>query len=488
MTDVTETTRVPMRSLTPEEAVQTWDQTLPGYNQAEAIEEAKRALAFDLELSTKGCPFHVDARRLAEHVSRGEWDAAARVVHEGHFMPQTMGMHCHRYCETALLPNGGLTIPRPERIRVPDWAPNISALEWAAGQFGARPEFHQGDLTGKRVAVVGGGSGGLMCAWVLRQLGHAVDVYDRDTLPGGLLMSGYPSFRLEKPITRRENDPQDWGVTFFGEHDVTPEELRRFTEEYDAIYLSPGRVPRRNFVGPDGGPLPGEDLEGVVTGTDVLRDTWYGNPPSIGPRVIVFGGGQTAIDVARTARRLGCQVESIYRRGPGEMQVGPAPEISIRMMEEEGIKVRTMADPRRFIGRDGRLVAVELITMAYGEVDASGRPSTHPVEGSAEIVEVDTAIRAIGEVYDVKALVEPLGIEVMAGGYIHIDPVSKRTAHPKVWAGGDVCAGRGNHGAAHDGDWAARAIDAFLNGRYNEWRAEAAASNDADLLHRDAKM
>ena len=114
----------------------------------------------------------------------------------------------------------------------------------------------------------------------------------------------------------------------------------------------------------------------------------------------------------------------------------------------------------RFIGENGRLTHVELVTMAYGDVDESGRPSTHPVPGSEEIISVDTVIRAIGEVYDVKHMCEPLGIEVMPGGYIHIDPVSKRTAHPKVWAGGDVCAGRGNHGSAFDGMWAGRSIDA----------------------------
>src|SRR4051794_29430369 len=268
-------TRVPVRVLPPDEAVQTWDQALLGYSQDEAIEEARRSLDFDLERSTVGCPFHVDARRLLEHVARGEWDAAARVVHEAHPFPQVMGMHCHRYCETALMPEGGLTRPRPERMRVSEALPAIGALEWAAGRYGTRPSLVQDEPTGKRVAIVGAGSGGLMCAWVLRHAGHAVDLFDIEPVPSGLLQTGYPSFRLDKGVVRHENDPDAWGVVFHGAHPVDPEELRRLTVEYDAVYLGVGRVPRRHFTGPDGRPLEGEHLEGVLTGLDLLRDTWY---------------------------------------------------------------------------------------------------------------------------------------------------------------------------------------------------------------------
>jgi NADPH-dependent glutamate synthase beta subunit-like oxidoreductase len=158
------------------------------------------------------------------------------------------------------------------------------------------------------------------------------------------------------------------------------------------------------------------------------------------------------------------------------------------MLENEGIRVRLMIAPRRFLGSSGRVEAVELVSTEYGDLDESGRRATHPIEGSEEIVEVDTVLRSIGEVCDVGALAEPLGIEVLPSGFIHIDPVSRRTSHPKVWAGGDVTAGFGNHGAAFDGMWAARSIHAFLESRHDEWRAEAAASQDADLLIRAAKM
>src|SRR5207249_294460 len=139
---------------------------------------AERSLTFDLERSAVGCPFHVDVRRFVEDIAHGRWDDAAQVIHEAHPFPQILGMHCHRYCETALMPEGGLTIPRPERLRVPDTLPAIGALEWAAGRYGERPRFHPGEPTGKQVAIIGAGSGGLMCAWVLRKCGHEVHVFD----------------------------------------------------------------------------------------------------------------------------------------------------------------------------------------------------------------------------------------------------------------------------------------------------------------------
>lgn len=483
----TESRRVRMRVIEPRVAVTNWDQVILGYDEVEAIEEARRALPFELEPAQIGCPFHVDVRRLVEHVAHGEWDAAASVVHEAHPFPQVLGMHCHRYCELELRPGAGpagADRPRPEGVDLPPTVPFISALEWAAGRYGARPSFRAGAPTGKRVAIVGAGSAGLMCAWVLRQHGHAVDVYDRERVPGGLLWTGYPSFRMTKSVVLEENDPSEWGVAFHAEHQVTPENLKRMVDDCDAVFFGVGRTPLRSFGG-----LEGEDLGGILIGLDVMREVWYGGRPSIGPRVLVFGGGFSAFDVARTARRLGCSTQMLYRRGPAEMPVGARGPMFIRVLESEGIAVRTMTAPKRFIGEDGRVVAVELVRMEYGnDVDASGRRETHPIEGSDEIVGVDTVLRSIGEVCDVRDFTDPLGIEVLPEGFIRIDPVSRRTTHPKVWAGGDVTAGFGNHGAAFDGLWAGHSIHAFLEGRHDAWRAEAAASGDADLLIRAASM
>jgi NADPH-dependent glutamate synthase beta subunit-like oxidoreductase len=486
-TDSGEPRRVRMRMIEPEVAVTNWDQVILGYSEAEAIEEARRSLPYDLERTQVGCPFHVDVRRLVEHAARGEWDAAAAVVHESHPFPQILGMHCHRYCEVELRPHAGpagADRPRLEGVELPPTVPFVSALEWAAGRYGARPGFQAGPPTGKRVAIIGAGTAGLTCAWELRRCGHAVEIYDRESLPSGLLWTGYPSFRMTKSVVLEENDPREWGATFHAEHAVTPDELARIVEAYDAVFLAVGRTPLRSFGG-----LEGEDLDGILVGLDVMREVWYGRPPTIGPRALVFGGGFSAFDVVRTARRLGCSAQMIYRRGVEDMPVGGRGTLFTRMLESEGIGVRTMVAPKRFIGRNGRVGAVELVQMEYGDdVDASGRRETRPIPGSEEIVEVDTVLASIGEICDVGAFTEPLGIELTPWGFIRVDPVSRRTTHPKVWAGGDVTAGLGNHTAAHDGQWAARSIHAVLEGRHDEWRAGAEASNDADLLIRDAKM
>jgi len=287
---------------------------------------------------------------------------------------------------------------------------------------------------------------------------------------------------MNKDVVLRENDPREWGATVHLEHTVSPADLQRMVDEYDAVFFAVGRTPLRSFGG-----LEGEDLEGILVGLDVMREVWYGRPPVIGPRALVFGGGFSAFDVVRTARRLGCTAQMLYRRGAAEMPVGGRAPLFVRMLEAEGIGVRTMVAPKRFIGNNGRVTGVELVQMEYGEPDASGRPETHAVEGTEEIVEVDTVLRSIGEVCDIRAFTEPLGIELDAREFIRVDRVSRRTAHPKVWAGGDVTAGLGNHTAAHDGQWAGRSIHAFLQGRHEQWRGEAAASDDADLLIRDGQ-
>ena len=478
---MTESVRVPMRSLSPDEAVRTWDPVLLGYDKAEAAAEAQRSLRVDLRLATEACPFHVDAHQLAALVSDGDFDGAAAMIHARHPFPQIMGMHCHRPCEIALWKAEGAEVvqrPGAAPARASASTPFISALEWAAGRYGVRPAFVPGAPTGRRVAIVGAGSGSLMCAWELRRLGHAAEIFDLETVPGGLLWTGYPSFRMEKSVVVRENDPEAWGTIYHGGHRVDGAGLLRLIDEFDAVYVGIGRSPLRSFG------VEGEDLEGVVTGMDVLHETWYGRPPQIGPRVLVFGGGSAAFDTARTARRLGCEVQLIYRRGPTEMPAGGGAG-ALQMLAEEGIGSEVMTDLKRILGQDGRVVAAELITMEYGELDAHGRRTSHPVPGSEHLIPADTIVRSIGEIYDIQDIVGPAGIKIKPSGFIEIDVITRQTTNPRVWAGGDVAGGRANHGAAWDGMWAARAMHASFEGRLDEWRAEIAATREPQLVPRD---
>jgi NADPH-dependent glutamate synthase beta subunit-like oxidoreductase len=242
-------------------------------------------------------------------------------------------------------------------------------------------------------------------------------------------------------------------------------------ESYDAVFLGVGREPVRTLG------IEREDLDGVLGGNDVLRATWLGVPPKLGPRVMVVGGGFAALDVVRTARRLGCpQVEMVYRRGVDEMLRPGSGPFFVGLLAEEGVQCRFMSDPKRIIGRDRRVVAVEIVKTEYGEPEASGWPGRRSVRataGSEHIVEVDTLILSIGEGSQGVGLATAVGAQLNGRGGIEVDPITWQTANPKVWAGGDAT-GNGNEVAAVDGLWAARAIDAYLSGRLDSWRVQAA--------------
>lgn len=458
-----------MPALPPEEAVKTFDEVLLGYSREEAIAEARRALTFDLARSSERCPLDVDVQLFVEAIADGDFNRAVAVIREAHAWPEVFGRHCHKYCELAHNPGGKYFAPEAQPSELN--SPFISALEWAAGRYGdaSLSPFRPGSPTGRRVVVLGAGSAGLACAWELRRQGHDVHIFDPEAVPGGLLWTGYPSFRLTKSVVPKENDPREWGADLHAKHAVDGDELREMVEDYDAVFIGVGRVPTRSLG------IEGDELDGVWTGLDILRDTWYGRPPALGPRVMIIGAGFAALDVARTAIRFGCSpVEIVYRRGVADMLRPGLGPIFVRTLEEEGVRFRFMEDPKRIIGVGGHVAEVELVRTEYAEGQAEGRRAVRPVPGSEHRVAVDTVIRAIGESIDVGALVGPVGVELTDQRYIKVDRVTRQTSNPKVWAGGDVIGGNGNEGAAVDGLWAARAMDAFFTGRLETWRAEAA--------------
>lgn len=457
-----------MRSLTPEEAVRTFDEVQLGYSREEAIAEARRALGFDLTLSTARCPFEVDVPGFVARIADGDFDGAVAIIRESHAWPEVFGRCCHRFCEFPF---------RPEQRFVPDEAgrgveltPFISALEWAAGTYGDRGQlpFRAGPPTGRRIAVIGAGSGGVACAWAARRDGHEVDVFEREPVPGGLLFTGYPTFRMSKPAVERENDPAEWGARLHPNHEVGPEEMARIVREYDAVFIGVGRAPITSLD------IPSEDLSGVHGALDVLRETWYGRPPRLGPRVMVVGAGFSAMDVSRTARRLGATtVEIVYRRSVDEMLRPGWGQIWVELLGKEGIGFRFQHDPVRIVGDGGRVTAVELVATEPGPPDETGRPIYSRVPGSESVVPTDTVICALGETIDVLPLVGPLGVRLNDRGLIDVDPVTRQTANPRVWAGGDVLGTNGNEAAAMAGIWAAHAMTAWFEGRLDAWREEA---------------
>lgn len=492
-----------MRQLPPPVAVTTFDEHVATYSPEEAMAEARRALeaGFDLEAAARACPFHVDIPAYVRKVAKGDFDGALAIIGQAHPFPSVFGRMCHWFCERdtpallevgvpdpswkppawKLAPHPDAILPRGDRgasgergtrgesaqqlgadrgVASVIERPNLLALERFVGDYGDPaliPFVRERPPSGARVAVIGGGSGGLAAAWMLRKLGHQVDIYDALPVPGGMLWQGYPAFRMAKYGVRRENDPTPWGARFFGGRYLTRDEIERIIDEYDYTFLAIGGSHGRRAN------IPGEDAEGVWLGLDFITHVSLGRELDLGKQVIVLGAGSTAHDAARSARRLGCDVKIVYRRSVDQMPVGERdPQMYVRNMAREGIEYSFLASPVRILANAAnRVVGVEFVRMELGELDASGRSSVHPVPGSNFAMACGAVLEALGEDVDLSVLPESIAQQ---GGEVIVDRADHRTSHPKVFAGGDLIGDKGNDGAALAGIQAAWTIDSLIRG------------------------
>src|SRR5579862_46598 len=295
-----------MAELPPEEAVRTFDENILGYTREEAIAEARRIAGQDLSAPTAACPFGIDIAGFTRQIARGDFDGALGTILRAHPWPGILGRHCQRMCEGGRHLEGAHT-------------PNISGLERAAADHGRRQlyPFEPGLPTGKRVAIIGAGSAGSAAAYRLRQLGHAVAMYDQLPLPGGMMFAGYPNFRLPVSVLDAENALADWSVEPRYGQRLDEALLRQVLAEYDAVLLTTGKFKEVRMN------IPGEDLEGVWDALDFLTQFKLGQNPSIGQNVVVCGAGYTAQDSSRTCVRLGRKAQILYRRGKEDMPVQP---------------------------------------------------------------------------------------------------------------------------------------------------------------------
>jgi len=312
---------------------------------------------------------------------------------------------------------------------------------------------------GKKVAVIGAGASGLTCAYYLVRIGYAVDVFESESVAGGVLTCGIPEYRLPKTVFGHEVDlVREAGVhihlnTEIG-RDIPFEQLRK---KFDAIYVATGtQFPQKVNI-------PGEDLDGVIHGIHFLKEVNLHHPLDIGRKVAVIGGGNTAIDSARTALRLGAgKVTILYRRTIDAM---PAYETEIIEAMEEGVEIMELTAPVRFIaGADGSVAQIECIRMQRGEFDKSGRRKTVPVEGSTFRIDVDTVIPAVSQYSDLP-FIKKTEIGLTSWGTFVVEPQTMMTTMDGVFAGGDVARGPDTViQAIADGKLAAESIDRYLGG------------------------
>ncbi len=404
------------------------------------------------------CPAQIDIPAYIKAISEGRYTDALIVIKEHNPLPLVCGRVCPHPCEDAC-----------RRGQAGDEPVNINHLK----RFVADLEYHSGERlptfclppNEKKVAIVGGGPAGLTAAYYLARLGYSPTIFEAQPKLGGMLRYGIPPYRLPRDVL-------DWEIQGILETgagvevrtgvrvgvDIGLEDLRQ--EGFEAIFLGVGAWASRK-LGVDG-----EELEGVLSGTEFLIKRGLEQETPIGERVVIVGGGNTAIDCARTCWRLGAkEVTILYRRSRAEM---PANDYEIEEAEREGIKFIFLGAPTRLIGEGGKLKAVEYVKMRLGEPDASGRRRPEPIPGSEEIIEADNIIAAIGQFPDLAFLEgDEAGkrLEITRWKTIGASGEVGTTTIPWVFAGGDAVHGPATVvEAIGAGRRAARAIHLYLSG------------------------
>jgi NADH-quinone oxidoreductase subunit F len=424
------------------------------------------------------CPSGIDIPNFLPLTGRGEHARAAAVMTRDNPLPLSCGLICPAPCEKVCLRG---KVDSPIHIRA---MKAVSARAVVDGPEGYPAASALPPSSGKRVAVVGGGPAGLSCASFLARLGHEAAIFEAMPELGGMMRYGIPEYRLPKALLDKEiGTVLKLGVAVstgkaLG-RDFTLDDLAR--QGFDAVFLGLGAWTSRALG------LEGETLmAGVISGTQFLVELGLGRKPAIGRKVVVVGGGNTAMDCARTALRLGAgEVNVVYRRSRAEMPAAPE-EVEDAM--HEGARFTFLAAPVRLVGEGGRLAGMEVVTMALGAPDASGRRRPEPLPGSERVIACDTIISAIGQFCD-ESFTEgadgTLG-EVCLTKWktIKIDQATLATDRPGVFAGGDAAMGPATVvEAVRDGKRAAHAIGAFLAGRdFDPAAADPKPGQDRELL------
>ncbi|HEX2292437.1 MAG TPA: NAD(P)-dependent oxidoreductase [Gaiellaceae bacterium] len=404
----------------------------PALAAPDALVEADRCLAcggpYAPAPCVTACPADVDVPAFVTALAAGDAPRAARTI----FAENLLGGTCARVCPTELLCEGACVLVHEGRRPV-----SIAALQRYATDeafaVGLPPRKRETAPRGRSVAVVGAGPAGLVCAGELAALGYSVTVYDGRPEVGGLVRFGIAPYRQQcEPLPAEARMLEAMGVAFrLGEAIDSPEALRRIEQDADAVFLGVG-------LGQDVEPeLPGSDLPGVWRSLEFVEALKTGEPLHVGSRAVVIGGGNTAVDVAREALRLGAEVVTLaYRRTEAEM---PAYAHEVEEAREEGVAFHWLAAPTRFLG-EHHLTGVECSLMQLGEPDASGRRRPEPVPGSEFLLPADTAIVAIGQQprRDLLGWIDGLELD---RGRVAVDPETGRTGNPKYFAAGDAVNG-----------------------------------------------
>jgi len=433
-------TKLPAREQDPNIRNCNFEEVSQGYDEAMAVDEAKRCLNCKHKPCVDGCPVNVRIPEFIQLVTEGKFMEAYEVIRSTNALPAVCGRVCPQetQCEEKCvrgIKGEPVGIGRLERF-VADYAM----------AHGAEPAKPLPD-NGKKIAIVGSGPAGLTCAGDLRKLGYEVTIFEALHTPGGVLGYGIPEFRLPKQLVRQEiKTLEDIGVKIETNmvvgRSITLDELLE-EEGYSAVFVGSGAgLPRFQCI-------PGENLNGVYSANEFLTrinlmkayhfpesDT----PVQVGKNAAVVGGGNVAMDAARSAKRLGAEnVYIVYRRGEAEM---PARVEEVHHAKEEGIIFKMLTNPTEILGdENGHVKGMTCVEMELGEPDASGRRRPVVKAGSEHTIDVDTVVIAIGNSPNPLIKNTTPGLKTEKWGGIIVDECTGKTSRDHVYAGGDTVTG-----------------------------------------------
>jgi putative selenate reductase YgfK subunit len=381
------------------------------------------------------CPAGIDVPRYIRQIRNRDFDAALATIRERIPFPSVCGHACVAFCEKQCA-----------RLQY-DEAVAIRMLKRAAAEYGLDTRRFNAEPTGKKVAVVGSGPSGLTAGYYCTLKGHETTVFEAMSLPGGMLRFGIPAYRLPDEVVQREVAYiVDQGVKInCGQNIESPADLKK--QGFDAVLVACGAWKSQSFDALK------DDSPRVLDGLWFLAQVNKGQRPSLGQKVVVVGGGNTAIDAARSARRLGAEVQILYRRTRQEM---PASSKEIEEALEEGVTITFLTAPICMV-EDG----LTCVQMVLGEPDKSGRPCPVTVEGTEYTIASDTVIMAIGQ----SAAADSLGLTAQTNGTVKVDKQSMAVSADGIFAAGDIVSGPSSIiEAIAQGRRAAMSIDMYLGG------------------------
>ena len=454
--------RVPVREQDPKVRATNFEEVCLGYNKEEAMAEATRCLKCKNPQCVKGCPVNIDIPSFIKEVEAGNFDEAYHVINKFSALPAVCGRVCPQesQCESKCIrgiKGDAVSIGKLERF-VAD----------TARENGIKP-VAASEKKGKKVAVIGSGPAGLTCAGDLAKLGYDVTIFEALHKAGGVLSYGIPEFRLPKSkvVDSEIENVKSLGVKIetnvvIGKSTTIDELLNE--EGFDAVFIGSGAgLPR--FMG-----IPGENANGVFSANEYLTrsnlmkafDDKYDTPIAAGTKVAVVGGGNVAMDAARTALRLGADVHIVYRRSEEEL---PARVEEVHHAKEEGIIFDLLTNPVEIIeDEEGNVAGMKCIRMELGEPDESGRRKPVEIEGSEFVLDVDTVIMSLGTSPNPLISSTTEGLEINKRKCIVAEEQTGETSKAAVYAGGDAVTGAATVILAMGaGKAAAKGIDEFLS-------------------------